>query len=248
MQRYFIADIHLTDNEPAITTQFFSFLDQLPDGCELYILGDLFDYWIGDDIPSQLHSQVADALFALSKRHIKSYFIQGNRDFLLGEEYCKLCNMTLLPDMQILPLTDKKILIMHGDLLCTDDKQYQKFRRRLRAKWLQKIFLSLPLCFRVRIAKKLREKSILQNSSKRTYLMDVNQQTVQDLLTQNHASILIHGHTHKPTTETVFIDDKPITRIVLSAWHDGISYIKQDDTDGNVKLYYFPIKDTKKVF
>ncbi|MDF7667873.1 UDP-2,3-diacylglucosamine diphosphatase [Orbaceae bacterium ESL0727] len=240
MQRYFIADIHLTEDQPALTAGFFSFLDTLPNGCELYILGDLFDYWIGDDIASPFHQQVAKALRTLSQRQIKKYFVQGNRDFLLGRDYCQLCDMTLLPDINTLPLADKTLLFLHGDLLCTDDVQYQKFRQRLRYKWLQRLFLWSPRRFRQAIAKHLRQKSIKQNQNKSAHRMDVNQQAVLDMLNKYQATVMIHGHTHKPATHELIVAGQPLTRLVLSAWHDGVSYIKQDDSDNNIKLYFYP--------
>lgn len=235
MQRFFIADIHLNDNEPVITTGFLHFLADLPDHCELYILGDLFDYWIGDDLTESLQDQVANALSALATRHITSYFVHGNRDFLLGHRYAKACQMTLLSDVNVLPVNQQNLLILHGDLLCTDDISYQNFRRKMHNKWLQRLFLMLPRFIRKNIATKLRNKSQQHNQHKAQYIMDVNQTAVIEMMTHYHADIMIHGHTHKPATHRFTLDTKPVERIVLGAWHDGVNYIHQDE-NGQVKL------------
>lgn len=235
--RYFVADIHLTDNESGITADFLSFLNTLPSHCELYILGDLFDYWVGDDVNSGLHKQVAKALQSLSKRYIKKYFVHGNRDFLLGKKYAQSCDMTLLPDINELFDNTKNIVFLHGDLLCSDDPEYQRFRKIMHCKWLQKLFLLLPLFIRLKIASKLRQKSSQHNQIKSESIMDVNQQTVINMMIKNNADVMIHGHTHKPATHVFLIDKKPVKRIVLGAWHDGISYIKQESNSNNIELY-----------
>lgn len=235
--RYFIADIHLTDNQPDITAGFLSFLDTLPDHCELYILGDLFDYWVGDDVNSTLHQQVAGALHSLTNRHIKKYFVHGNRDFLLGKQFAKSCDMTLLTDINCLTKPNKNIVFLHGDLLCSDDPQYLKFRKIMHCKWLQKLFLCLPLFIRLKIAAKLRQKSSQHNQIKSEAIMDVNQQSVINMMVKYNADTMIHGHTHKPATHTFLINDEPVSRIVLGAWHDGISYIKQECNSSDIILY-----------
>lgn len=245
--RYFIADIHLTDNEPAqdhfdITAGFLSFLDSLPDHCELYILGDLFDYWIGDDVNSILHRKIADALNNLSNRHIKKYFVHGNRDFLLGKKYAKSCGMTILPEINCLPNQDSNIVFLHGDLLCLDDPQYQKFRKVMHKKWLQALFLLLPLRIRLKIAGKLRQESSAHNQIKSENIMDVNQDAVENMMSNYNANIMVHGHTHKPATHHFFINNQPVTRLVLGAWHDGISFIKQEADSNILKLYNHSFK------
>ncbi|WP_218059170.1 UDP-2,3-diacylglucosamine diphosphatase [Gilliamella sp. wkB178] len=235
--RYFIADIHLTDDEPVITAGFLSFLDTIPDNCELYILGDLFDYWVGDDVNSSLHKQIACALQSLSNRHIKKYFVCGNRDFLLGKQYAKACDMTLLTDINCLAKSGKSIVFLHGDLLCTDDPHYQRFRKIMHCSWLQKLFLCLPLFIRLKIAAKLRQKSSQHNQMKSETIMDVNQQAVVEMMVKYHADTMIHGHTHKPATHAFLINAEPVKRIVLGAWHDGVSYIKQQSNSDNIQLY-----------
>ncbi|WP_392562686.1 UDP-2,3-diacylglucosamine diphosphatase [Orbus sturtevantii] len=235
MQRFFIADIHLNQDEPGITTGFLHFLQSLPSNSELYILGDLFDYWIGDDIVDQLSQQISQQLNQLKSRNIATYFIHGNRDFLLGQTFAKLCSMTILPEVSVLKNSDENIVILHGDLLCIDDLSYQKFRRKMHSKWLQCLFLLLPRYVRLKIATKLRHKSNLHNQQKYEYIMDVNQQAVESMMNSHHANVMIHGHTHKPAIHQFNVDGKPLMRMVLGAWHDGVNYIHQDQ-HGELKL------------
>jgi UDP-2,3-diacylglucosamine hydrolase len=245
--RYFIADIHLADNEPAsgyinITAGFLSFLDTLPDNCELYILGDLFDYWVGDDVKTNLHYQIAQALQALSKRNIRKYFVHGNRDFLLGKKYAQQSEMTLLPEINCLSNQGKNIIFLHGDLLCIDDHQYQNFRKIMHNKWLQKLFLFLPLFIRLKIAAKLRKKSSQHNQLKSQNIMDVNQQAVIEMMVKHNADIMVHGHTHKPAVHHFQIEGNTATRAVLGAWHDGVTYIKQAENSNTLELYNHSFK------
>jgi UDP-2,3-diacylglucosamine hydrolase len=245
--RFFIADIHLGESEPAannfdITAGFLSFLKQLPNECELYILGDLFDYWVGDDVNSVLFNQIADALNKLSLKKIKKFFVHGNRDFLLGKHYAKQCDMVLLGDINCLANHDKNIVFLHGDLLCIDDVQYQKFRKIMHKKWLQKLFLLMPLCIRLKIASKLRKESSQHNQIKSQTIMDVNQKAVIDMMINNNANIMVHGHTHKPAAHHLIINGESVTRIVLGAWHDGISYIKQEKNSSTLKLHNHSFK------
>lgn len=235
MQRFFIADIHLNDNEPGITTGFLHFLNELPSESELYILGDLFDYWIGDDDVSPLNKSIALALNALKNRNIQTYFIHGNRDFLVGPRFAKQSRMQLLPDIELLNSNQLNVLILHGDLLCTDDESYQRFRRKIHNKWLQRLFLWLPRCIRRKIATRLRGESQHHNQIKSEYIMDVNQETVNSMVQAFQADIMIHGHTHKPAVHDFTIDDKLVKRFVLGAWHDGINYIHQNE-NGDIEL------------
>lgn len=242
MQRFFIADIHLNHNEPVITTGFLQFLTQLPEHCELYVLGDLFDYWIGDDVNTPLHQQIANGLNELSKRAINVYFIHGNRDFLLGSRYAKQCHMQLLPEVQLLDIKNNNLLILHGDQLCIDDQAYQRFRRKMHNKWLQRLFLILPLSLRQIIARKLRTESYQHNQVKSSRIMDVNQKAVEEMLDQYQATIMIHGHTHKPAVHHFLLHNKPAKRLVLGAWHEGISYIYQDE-NGELDLHQLPFNN-----
>ncbi len=232
----FIADLHLCQEEPAITAGFLRFLQREATDCEaLYILGDLFESWIGDDDPNPLHQQVAEALAALT---VPVFFIHGNRDFLLGDAYAKRCGMQLLPEEQLLELYGRRVLIMHGDTLCTDDEGYQRFRKKVHQPWLQRVFLMLPLFVRQKIAARMRNDSSKANQSKSMEIMDVNPQAVEQAMQRHEASLLIHGHTHRPEIHHLTVNHQPAQRAVLGAWHRQGSMITLDDN--GVTLRAFP--------
>ncbi|WP_067705351.1 UDP-2,3-diacylglucosamine diphosphatase [Erwinia sp. ErVv1] len=223
----FIADLHLCTEEPAITAGFLAFLRREAFHADaLYILGDLFEAWIGDDDPQPLHAEIALALNALKQRGIPCYFIHGNRDFLLGKRFAAACGMTLLPQETVLELYGKRILIMHGDTLCTDDAGYQQFRRRVHQRWLQKLFLALPLSLRQRIAARMRSGSKQANSSKDVAIMDVNSAAVSESMSHHQVQCLIHGHTHRPAVHQLEVNGQPAERLVLGAWHTEGSMIR----------------------
>ncbi|GAA0480876.1 MULTISPECIES: UDP-2,3-diacylglucosamine diphosphatase [Tatumella] len=222
----FIADLHLCQEEPAITAGFMRFLQREATDCDaLYILGDLFESWIGDDDPAPLHRQVAEALSALP---VPVFFIHGNRDFLLGKAYASRSGMTLLAEETLLECYGQRVLIMHGDTLCTDDQGYQRFRQKVHQPWLQRVFLMLPLFLRQKIAARLRNDSQQANQSKSLQIMDVNQQAVEQVMERYRASVLIHGHTHRPEIHFLQINHQPAERAVLGAWHHQGSMIQLD--------------------
>ncbi|KQN54383.1 MULTISPECIES: UDP-2,3-diacylglucosamine diphosphatase [unclassified Erwinia] len=232
----FIADIHLCTEEPAITAGFLHFLRREAQHADaLYILGDLFEAWIGDDDPNPLHAEVARALRQLT---IPCYFIHGNRDFLLGKRFAAASGMRLLPEEQVLELYGKRVLIMHGDTLCTDDEGYQRFRRKVHNPWVQRLFLALPLFVRQRIARKMRAGSKAANSGKDMAIMDVNPQAVAEAMHRRNVPYLIHGHTHRPAVHQLEIDGHPAERLVLGAWHEQGSMIKVSADD--IALIAFP--------
>ncbi len=235
----FVADIHLCQQEPTITAGFLHFLQREARQAEaLYILGDLFDAWIGDDDPDPLHTDIANALRQLQQYQVAVYFIHGNRDFLLGHRFAQASGMTLLPQEQVLELYGKRILIMHGDTLCTDDPGYQRFRRRVHQRWLQKLFLALPLLVRQRIAARLRSDSQNANHHKPDHIMDVNAGAVLETMRRHQVQWLIHGHTHRPAVHPLHIDGEDAERVVLGAWHQQGSMIQVDEH--GVTLVTFP--------
>lgn len=224
MSILFIADIHLREQEVAITVCFLHFLRTRAVTAEaLYILGDLFESWIGDDDPNPLHQTIATALKALSQSGIPCYFIHGNRDFLLSKHYAAVCGMTLLPAQQVLQLHGQRIIILHGDTLCTNDANYQSFRCRVRHRWLQRLFLSLPLWLRLQIANRMRSNSMRANASKTADIIDVNPQIVMAVMEHTDAAVMIHGHTHQPTVHCL---PGNRLRVVLGAWHHQGSAIE----------------------
>jgi len=235
----FIADLHLHTEEPAITAGFLHFLNGVAREADaLYILGDLFEAWIGDDDPNPLHQRVASAIRALVDSGVPCYFIHGNRDFLLGKRFARESGMQLLPQEKVLELYGRKVLIMHGDTLCTDDAGYQAFRAKVHQPWLQTLFLALPLFIRHRVAAKMRAGSRAANSSKSLAIMDVNQQAVIEAMEKYRVQWLIHGHTHRPAVHQLTANDAPAWRAVLGAWHSEGSMIRVSESD--VELVQFP--------
>ncbi|OCQ51531.1 UDP-2,3-diacylglucosamine hydrolase [Photorhabdus australis subsp. thailandensis] len=235
----FIADLHLSEHEPAITAGFLRFLrEDAIQADSLYILGDLFDYWIGDDDNNPLHRKIASALQTLHQQGVTCHFIHGNRDFLIGSRFAKESGIILLPQEKILELYGKRVLILHGDTLCTDDKSYQQYRKRVHTSWIQRLFLLLPLFIRQKIAAKMRANSQSINSQKSEAIMDVNQQAVIDAFERYQADWMIHGHTHRPAVHEVALHNKMYHRGVLGAWHHQGSMFKI--TDKSTELIFFP--------
>ena len=239
MATLFIADLHLQTEEPAITAGFLRFLrGEAKSADALYILGDLFEAWIGDDDPNPLHREMAAAIKALVDSGVPCYFIHGNRDFLIGQRYARESGMTLLPEEQVLDLYGRNILIMHGDTLCTDDTGYLAFRAKVHTPWIQKVFLALPLLIRNRIAARMRAGSKAANSSKSMTIMDVNPQAVVKVMEKHRVQWLIHGHTHRPDVHSLIANGEPAHRVVLGAWHSEGSMVKV--TPEGVELIAFP--------
>ncbi len=206
--------------------RFSAFLQREAPHCDaLYILGDLFEAWIGDDDPNPLHQKIANALRALP---VPVYFIHGNRDFLIGRRFARASGMTLLPEEQVLELYGHRLLIMHGDTLCTDDQGYQRFRAKVHQRWIQTLFLALPLFIRKRIATRMRADSKQANQHKSLTIMDVNQQAVEAAMQRQQVRLLIHGHTHRPAIHALTLQGKAAERAVLGAWHSEGSMIQLD--------------------
>jgi UDP-2,3-diacylglucosamine hydrolase len=229
MSTLFISDLHLYEQRPLATEAFFSFLQTEARSAEtLYILGDLFDAWIGDDDDSPLVARVAQALKSLAERDTKIFFQHGNRDFLLGPGYAKRCGMQLLPEYFIVEVADERWLLAHGDQLCTMDLAYQQFRSMARNPKWQKELLSKTLAERRSIAAQLREQSKEANSIKAEHIMDVTPDEVSRVLIEKKCSKLIHGHTHRPARHSVSLPNKAVAeRIVLGEWDRCYWFIRQ---------------------
>ncbi|EHK0947358.1 UDP-2,3-diacylglucosamine diphosphatase [Citrobacter farmeri] len=239
MTTLFIADLHLCTEEPAITAGFLRFLaGEARQADALYILGDLFEAWIGDDDPNPLHREMAAAIKALVDSGVPCFFIHGNRDFLIGKRFARESGMTLLPQEKVLELYGRRVLIMHGDTLCTDDAGYQAFRAKVHQPWLQTLFLALPLFIRKRVAARMRAGSKAANSSKSLAIMDVNKHAVVAEMEKYRVQWLIHGHTHRPDVHALTVNGKPAFRVVLGAWHREGSMVKV--TPDDVELIAFP--------
>jgi len=182
MSTLFISDIHLCADRPDMTAALVRFLAHDAPGADaLYVLGDLFEFWIGDDDPNPLHQQIAEAFAALSQQGVPIYFIHGNRDFMLGRQFAKRAGMTLLGDPCVIELYGERVLLSHGDLLCTLDLGYQKFRRITQLRWLRWLFLRLPLSRRQAIAHKIRGQSGTENPNKHRSIMDVTPEAVAEM-------------------------------------------------------------------
>jgi len=218
-QILFIADLHLSIERPGITRRFLDFLQETAVQAEaLYILGDFFDAWIGDDDPTPPNTAVKKQLKKLTEAGTKVYFQQGNRDFLIGARFARETGVILLDDHVVIDLFGVPTLLMHGDLLCTDDTAYQAFREKSHSSQWQQNMLAKPLLLRMLIARWLRWRSHFHKSKKTLEIMDVNQQTVQETMRHYKAKRLIHGHTHRPAVHDLEIDGETAQRFVLGNW------------------------------
>ncbi len=230
MSALFISDLHLCDERPETIRAFLAFLAQpARQASALYILGDLFDYWAGDDDESPLNVLIADALRGLADSGVHVYFMAGNRDFLLGERFAAQAGLTLLPDPSEITIDARTVLISHGDALCTDDTAYQQYRKQVRDPAWQRRFLDQPLARRKVLIEDLRRRSTLAKRDKPDEIMDVNPDAVTRLLRRRDYPILIHGHTHRPARHLHLIDGKYCERWVLSDWHDDAPYLIWND-------------------
>ncbi|HYN54621.1 MAG TPA: UDP-2,3-diacylglucosamine diphosphatase [Methylotenera sp.] len=227
----FISDLHLCVSRPYITEAFLHFLKHTAVKADsLYILGDFFEYWAGDDDIEEIHHQtIIAALSALAITGVDIFFMHGNRDFLVSTDFCKVAKITLLQDPTLINLYGKKVLLSHGDDLCTDDVAYQDFRRQVReAKW-QQDFLSQSLQARKSQIEAIRMRSEHEKSLKSSQIMDVNQQAVKTLLVKfNYPELFIHGHTHRPYEHHIELNGYNITRWVLGDWYEQGSYLVCD--------------------
>lgn len=237
---YFIADLHLCENRPDISACFFRFLENDAINAEkLYILGDLFEAWVGDDDDSPYLETVAQALSKLSRSGTQIYYIHGNRDFLLGKRYAKQANMQLLPEVDTINLYGQHVVIMHGDTLCTRDVNYQAFRKKSRSWWWQAAVKSLPLFVRKKMAANYRQKSAAATSMKSQEIMDVTPDEVISCLELYHSQLLIHGHTHRPAVHNISANGSNAQRIVLGDWYEQGAWLKV--TPDSIKLLNNPL-------
>lgn len=237
----FISDLHLCQSRPNISELFFDFLKNTALQAEaLYILGDLFEYWIGDDdIDDGLNGQVVEALAALADSGTKIYFMHGNRDFLIGKRFAKLAKLTMLPDPTLIDLYGKRTLLTHGDTLCTDDIAYQRFRTQVRAEDWQKVFLAKPLDIRRAEVKAMREGSEKAKQKKPIEIMDVVENAVLDLLRSFEWPALIHGHTHRRARHEIKRNGYHTQRWVLPDWYQTGGYLKAP-SEGDWKFFESP--------
>ncbi len=223
MTTLFISDLHLDASRPQITELFLEFLQAKASRAEsLYILGDFFEVWLGDDDPDPHHARIMHALRTLVNGGVPVHLMHGNRDFLIGADFAARTGVHLLPDPSVIQLGSINTLLMHGDTLCTDDVEYQKFRQYVRDPARQKAFLATPLEERRKFVASARIASGLSTAQKPDEIMDVNQQAVESVMRQHTVDRLIHGHTHRPAVHTFQSQGRQKTRIVLGDWyHQG---------------------------
>ena len=219
---YFISDLHLEVDRPDITKLFFEFLQVvIAHASALYILGDLFESWVGDADRTPFNEQIKQALRRVTDHGVPVFLMHGNRDFLLGRSFMRATGCQLLNDHTVIQLHGQPTLLMHGDLLCTDDIAYQMFRRKSRNRLYQMLFLAKPLIKRHAIADNLRSISRRETSTKPDHIMDVNEAETLRVIRKYKVVQLIHGHTHRPKVHELQLDEQKVKRYVLGAWHDG---------------------------
>ncbi|WP_426700237.1 UDP-2,3-diacylglucosamine diphosphatase [Rhodanobacter sp. Col0626] len=230
MATLFIADLHLDPSRPRITELFETYLasDEVRHADALYILGDLVEAWIGDDDDAELPQRIANATRSVRDAGVPVYFMVGNRDFLLGEAFAGRAGMTLLDDGTVHDIHGQPTLLMHGDVLCTDDVAYQAVRQQVRNPEWQAQILAMPLQARRAFAAKAREDSKAHTGSTMESIMDVNGDAVADAMRKAGVTRLIHGHTHRPAVHSLQLDGKDAARIVLGDWYEHGSVLRVD--------------------
>lgn len=231
MATVFISDLHLSAHRPEKLSLFCRLLERSAGRVEaLYILGDLFEVWVGDDDDTTPHPRIVESLRRFGAGSTPLMVMRGNRDFLLGERFATAARCTLLEDPHVAELYGRSTLFMHGDLLCTQDVDYQAFRRKVRDPQWQRRFLGLPLWIRKLLGRYARWRSRLASRGKPPQMMDVEPSTVMAAMREHGASLLIHGHTHRPAVHDFELDGKRVRRIVLGDWYEQDSVLVCDDS------------------
>ncbi len=230
MTTLFISDLHLQANQPEIGTQFLSFLAGEARGAEaLYILGDLFEVWLGDDDPNPYYGEMKSALRTLIDTGVPVYFMHGNRDFTIGADFAAETGITILDDPTVVDLYGDQVLLCHGDALCTDDVQYQQIRAMTRNPEWQAMMLAKSIEERIAFAVEARKESMERGESLSDEIMDVNQEAVAAALQEYGVAVMLHGHTHRPAVHSVDLGDRKATRIVLGDWYEQGSVVRWDE-------------------
>ena len=241
MQTLLISDLHLEDQRPDITRALFHLLDDFQGKVDrLFILGDFFEIWLGDDALTPTANAVSERLKQFSNAGSDIFIMHGNRDFLLGQRYAERCGAELIPDPFITELSGNKCLLMHGDTLCTDDKLYMDFRKMVRNPEWQSGFLSKSLEERIAFGKQARNQSQEDAKDKSYEILDVNSNEVDQVCRKFNVPLFIHGHTHRPGRHTINLDAGDCERIVLGDWHNKGWYIFADDTKLELRSFDFP--------
>ena len=242
MRTLFIADLHLSENHPKVVNAFYAFLEkEIQQGDSLYILGDFFEVWIGDDEHTPLMDAVAKKLSLCAKNKLCNiFYLHGNRDFMIGKRYAKQSSMQLVPEHHEININNEKILVLHGDTLCLADVNYQKMRKVFHNPILRFIFNALPLFLRKKIGWKIRTTSQNKKRYKQRDDMGVTQSEVERLLTHHNRLTMIHGHTHTPCRHTFALNGQQAVRFDVGDWYDNLSFVIAEKNK-EIKLVSRPI-------
>ncbi|WP_165310891.1 UDP-2,3-diacylglucosamine diphosphatase [Vibrio ziniensis] len=228
MHTLFISDLHLTPKRPDITDCFIAFMrDDATNADALYVLGDLFDFWIGDDDPTEFAQQIKNEFKTLVNQGVPVFFSHGNRDFLVGKKFAKQTGVTLLDEEHVIDLYGNKAVVLHGDTLCTEDLRYLAFREKVHKPWLQWVFNRLPFFIKTRIVRKIQTDTSNDKSNKSMTIMDVTPSEVLAVMNKHQVDTMIHGHTHRPNIHKISTAGHEKTRIVLGDWY----------TQGSILVY-----------
>ncbi len=242
MIKAFISDLHLEAERPEIADLFIQFLKEFTaKENSLYILGDFFEAWIGDDDLTPFNQMIIDALHTATQNGLPIYFMHGNRDFLIGKKFLKMTGCQLLPDEYVVDVFGVPTLLMHGDTLCTEDLKYLKFRKKARSWLFRFVILMQSLKRRRKIAENYRAASKAHTSTSPHYIMDVTQAEVERVMQKHHVQHMIHGHTHRPALHDFEMNGTAATRTVLAAWHDDGRVLLFRD-DGKNEIVTLPKK------
>jgi UDP-2,3-diacylglucosamine hydrolase len=234
----FIADVHLDERHPALVEAFQNFLTRrVKYSAGLYILGDLFEFWHGDDDNNPAYLEILRSLKNLTSNGVPIYFMRGNRDFLVGKGFAQQTGCQLLEDEEIIKLNKINVLLMHGDTLCTNDIAYQKWRTKFQNIYLRRFYLALPLFVRRYISNQARQKSHQQTQNKPREIMDVSQQTVEEIMQKYQVTHLIHGHTHRPNHHKFQLNQEVAHRFVVDAWYERGNALVFDGQNFNLEYF-----------
>ncbi|MCG9583062.1 UDP-2,3-diacylglucosamine diphosphatase [Vibrio tubiashii] len=228
MTTLFISDLHLSPTTPDITQCFVRFMrEEAIHADALYVLGDLFEFWIGDDDRSDFASSIRAEFKTLTDKGIPCFFTQGNRDFLVGKRFSRQTGVTLLGDETVIDLYGRKAIVLHGDTLCTQDVKYLEYRAKVHQPWLQWVFNRIPMFVKKKIVNKVQSDIKTDKQTKSLDIMDVTQSEVENVMQHHNVDLMIHGHTHRPKVHSFQILETDYTRIVLGDWY----------TQGSVLVY-----------
>ena len=230
MTTLFISDLHLDADNPQIAEQFFDFLKtEAVDADALYILGDLFESWVGDDDPNPHYATVKQAIRELSLKGVPAFFMHGNRDFMIGERFAIESGVQILADPHIVQINGEPVLLSHGDAYCTDDVEYQAVRKTTRDPQWQAMMLKKSLEERLAFAAQARAASMAHGGSISDEISDVNADAIESVMQKSGVRTMLHGHTHRPDVHNISVDNQPAIRIVLGDWYEQGSVVRWDE-------------------